>query len=142
MRPPSIMMFERLFLASLALSLLGFVLNYGQISDVATSDPGMAQLGLGMGFLIGVMVASYALYVLFWFLIARRASNVAKWILVVFTVLGVLSMLPTLTGSLDATALLSLAVYALEIAAVVYLFRPDAKDWLAGKGQADPTTFD
>lgn len=142
MRPQSIIMFERLFLASLALGVLGLILSYGQIADLATSDPGMQQLGLGSGFLIGVVAVSYAVYLLLWFLIARRASNVAKWILVVFTVLGVLSALPSLTGSWNVTLLLSLAVYALEIAAVVYLFQPDAKAWLGGKGQADATTFD
>ena len=77
-----------------------------------------------------------------WHLIAHRASNAAKWILVVFTVIGVLLALPGLAGPWNSTLALSLMVYALEVLAVVYLFRPDARAWLDGKGQADPATFD
>jgi len=142
MRPKSIVMFERLFLASLVLGALGVLLSYQKLTDLAANDPGMRQLGVGSGFLVGVVIASYAVYLLLWYLIARGASNVAKWILVVFTVLGVLFALPGLAGAWDSTSALSLVVYALEILAVVYLFRPDAKEWLAGKGQADPATFD
>jgi hypothetical protein len=61
---------------------------------------------------------------------------------VVFTVFGAISTLPALAGSWDSTLVLSLVVYALEILAVVYLFRPDANAWFNGKGQTDPATFD
>ena len=142
MRPQSIVMFERLFLASQVLGAAGVVLSYQKLTDLAANDPGMRQLGLGSGFLLGIVIASYAVYMLLWYLIARGASNAAKWILVVFTVLGVLFALPGLAGAWDSTSALSLVVYALEVLAVVYLFRPDAKEWLAGKGQADPATFD
>lgn len=142
MRPQSIIMFERLFLASLALGAVGFLLSYPRMADLAANDPGMRQLGLGSGFLIGIVIASYAVYLLLWHLIARRASNVAKWILVVFTVAGVIVALPTLTGPWTSTFVLSLVVYALGILAVVYLFRPDAKAWFGGKAQADPAAFD
>ena len=142
MRPHAIVMFERLFLASLVLGALGVLLSYGKLTELAANDPGMRQLGLGTGFLVGIMVASYAIYLLLWYLIAHRASNAAKWILVVFTVLGVLFALPGLSGTWDSSFAISLVVYALEVLAVVYLFRPDAKEWLAGKVQADPATFD
>ena len=142
MRPHSIIMFERLFLASLVLGILGSLLSYQQITDLAANDPGMRQLGLGSGFLIGIVIAGYAVYLLLWHLIARRASNVAKWILVVFTALGVLVALPGLAGPWNSRQVLSLMVYALQVLAVVYLFRPGARAWLDGKGQADPATFD
>ena len=142
MRPQSIVMFERLFLASLVLGVVGVLLSYGQMAEFASGDPGMRRLGLGSGFLVGVLGVSYAVYLLLWYLIARRASTVAKWILVVFTVLGVLSALPALGGPWNATLVLSLAVYALEIVALVYLFRPDARAWFAGETQGPPVTFD
>lgn len=142
MRPQSIVMFERLFLASLALSAVTFVLGYQDALAVIANDAAAQQFGLGAGFLLGVVAVSFAIYLLLWVLIARRASNAAKWILVVLTAFGVLSALPTLTGTLTTTLLLSLAVYALEVAAIVFLFRPDAKAWLGGKEPADPATFD
>ena len=142
MRPQSIVMFERLFLASLALSVLSFILNYGDMTDVLARDPGMQQLGIGSGLVVGVAVAGYAIYLLLWYLIARRASNVAKWILGVFTALGVLFSLPGLAGPWTLNFLLTLVASALGVAAVVYLFHPDAKAWLDGKRQVDPATFD
>jgi hypothetical protein len=141
MRPPSIIMFERLFLASLALSLVGFALSYEVMLEEFAREPGMAELGLGSGFVLGIVAVSYAVYLLLWFLIARRASNVAKWILVVLLALSVISLVGLFAGPWDWMALTGLAVYALEIAAAVYLFRPDAAAWLRGNA-VDPTAFD
>lgn len=141
MRPNSIIMFERLFLASLALGLIGFAISYEEATAMVANDPAAMQLGLGSEFLIGATLFGYAIYLLLWFLIARKASNVAKWILVVFTVLGVLAALPSLGGPWGLANLLALAVYVLGVAAVVYLFRQDARAWFKGKGQADPATF-
>lgn len=137
MRPKSIVMFERLFLASLALAALNFALSYEDAAALIANDAGAQKMGLGGGFLIGVTAVSTAIYLLLWFLVARMASNIAKWILVVFVGLGVLSALPALTGTWNATLVLSLVVYALEVLALVYLFRPDAKAWLGGEKRAD-----
>ena len=137
MRPKSIIMFERLFLASLLLGLLNFGLSYRDAAALVANDAGAQKLGLGPGFLIGIMIVSYAIYLLLWFLIARMGSNVAKWILVVLTAIGVLSALPALTGAWDVTLALSLAVYALEILALAYLFKPDSKTWFGGKGEGE-----
>lgn len=142
MRPQSIVMFERLFLASLAISVLGFILNYREMTEVLARDPGMQQVGLGSGFIVGTAVVGYALYLLLWYLIARRASKVAKWILVVFVAISVLSTLPSLTGPWNSTIVFAVVIAALEIAAVALLFQADATAWLDGKATPDPTTFD
>jgi len=51
-------------------------------------------------------------------------------------------MVPSLAGPWDAMQMLSLAVFALLIAAVVHLFRADAVAWLKGEVPADPAAFD
>jgi hypothetical protein len=143
MRPQSIIMFERLFLLSIAVSAVLTVLTYDEVLLALTSDPGMRQLGLGSGFLIGVLAGSFVIYLLLWHLISHRASNAAKWILVVLVALGTLSAVPGFRQlTADLTTLLSLAGYALEIGAVAFLFRADATAWFKGKSQADPATFD
>jgi hypothetical protein len=142
MRPKSIIMFERLFLGSLVLGALNFVLSYQSAAAEVANDPGAQQLGLGGGFLIGTTVAAFAVYLLLWVLVARQASTPAKWILVVFVALGVLFALPALGGAWNVTLVLSLVVHALEILALVYLFRPDAKAWLGGQEQVDSATRD
>jgi hypothetical protein len=142
MRPPSIVMFERLYLASVASGLLTYIVGYEALANDLMSDPGVAELGLGSGLVTGVIVVSLTISVLLWFFIARKASTVAKWILVVLTAIGLISIPATLAGPLDALALLGLASTALSIAAIVFLFKEDAKAWFAGEGTADPTTFD
>ena len=100
---------------------------------------------MGQGFAVGSFVVGIAIYLLLWFFIARKASNVAKWIFVVLLALSVLSVLYTLAASfaLTVTTLLGLAIYALEISAAVFLFRDDAVAWLTHKEPtADPATFD
>ncbi|MBO9517828.1 MAG: hypothetical protein J7493_07155 [Porphyrobacter sp.] len=142
MRPQSIIMFERLFLASLVLSVLSLIIGYQAVVDALASDPSMQQLGLGVGFVMGVAVVGYAIYLLLWYLIAHKAANWAKWVLVVFVAFGVTSLRAALTGPWNLTTILGLAVYVLEVAAVVYLFRADAKAWLSGTQEADSATFD
>jgi hypothetical protein len=136
-------MFERLFLASLAISAISTFFVYDGVERALTTDPSMQRLGLGSGFLIGLLVASFAVYLLLWYLIAHKAANVAKWILLVLVVLGVLTSLPgVFQASFDFATLSGLAAILLEIAAVVYLFRTDSDAWLKGEQPRDPTAFD
>jgi hypothetical protein len=142
MRPPSILMFERLFLASLAVSAASIVIGFDSMVDQLASEPATAALGIGGGFLAGIMAFGMAISLLLWFLIAHKASNVAKWILIVLAALSLISLPAMLTGPMDTTVLLGLASYALEIAALVYLFREDAAAWFRGEWQSKPNAFD
>jgi hypothetical protein len=145
MRPPSIVLFERLFLASLALSVVNFVLGYDAMLAELDRQPGMRQLDLGAEIAVGTMVISLAIYLLLWFFIARKASVVAKWILTIFTAFGVVAQVyrvATVGFAIDVNAVLGIAYYALAIAAVVYLFKPDAEAWFKGEKPADPAAFD
>ena len=142
MRPPSILMFERLFLASLALSVVSFFINYDSMLRDLDSQPGVAELGLGSGFVVGSMAVGLAVYLLLWFFIARKASSVAKWILIVLLALSVISLPALVLAPWDLGVVLALAVYALEVVAAVYLFRDDARAWFKREWNADPATFD
>jgi hypothetical protein len=141
MRPASIVMFERFFLASLVVSIVSFFLSYGQLGE----DPTLRQAGMGTGLVTGLMAVSIALYLLLWFFIARKGSSVAKWILTVLTALGIASLVYTLAtvGVVwNFVGVLSLAYYVLAVAAVTYLFKPDTAAWFKGETPADPTAFD
>jgi len=145
MRPPSIVTFERLFLGSLALSVIAFIVGYGAMMEQSEREPALQQLGLGGGFVTGAFAVGVAVYLLLWFLIARKASRVAKWILVVLSAIGLFSFLYSLaTGEvrLDLSALLGAAYYVLEIAAVVCLFRTDANAWFRKEEKAEPAAVD
>lgn len=148
MRPTSIIRFDRAYLASIAVSIISTALSFEQTRAQLATDPSSAQLGLGTGFLAATFGFSIGLALLLWFLIARRASNVAKWILMVLTALGLLMMLGTFANlaAVGGTELaLMLAATALQLVAVYYLFQRDARDWLASKGRVeavDPAVFD
>jgi hypothetical protein len=132
MRPQSIVMFERLFLAALALSVLTFALGYETIMASVTADPTMRQAGLGSGFLIGALAVEYALYLALWYLIARRGANWAKWVFLLVLAISLTSLPRAFGSDLSLTVLLGLAVQVLRILSAVYLFRPDAAAWLRG----------
>jgi len=146
MRPKSIVMFERLFLASLAMGLFVLALGYEDMMAALANEPTFQKAGVGAGFVIGLLAVVYAVYLLLWYLTARQGVNAAKWIVVVLTVLDALAALRALAGPWDAMLLLSLAARALAVAAVVYLFQPDAVAWLTrakqGDEAADPATSD
>lgn len=148
MRPTSIIRFDQAYLSAVAVGLLNTALSFEKTSAELASDASSAQLGLGTGFLFAMLGFSFGLTLLLWFLVSRRASNVAKWILVVLTAASVLMGLTSL-ANLTAFGGLELALMllgiGLQLVAVYFLFRRDAREWFASNGRGgvvDPTVFD
>lgn len=72
-------------------------------------------------------------YLLFWFFVYRRGSNIAKWVVVAITAGSVISLginMPEVTAIGSAYAFAAGISFVLQITAVGMLFRPDAVDWL------------
>ena len=147
MRPQSIERFEKVYLGSIALGLVNTALNWGELTaSVQKATTGGVVLGPS------VMIVSIALglviSLLLWFFIVRRASNVAKWIFVVITAIGVFGVLSSLVNPSAPKGLAmigGLAATALQVFAAWLLFKPDAAEWLESKGASgagDPSTFD
>jgi hypothetical protein len=147
MRPRSIELFEKVYIAAIAIGLVNLVVSWNQIGGMLESPEAQAA-GMGPGFLVGISVVSLIISLLLWYFIARRASNVAKWIYVVLTAIGLFGVLSSLANPLAPKGLamiLSLAATALQVFAAWLLFKPDAKAWLESKGAdgpADPSTFE
>jgi hypothetical protein len=135
-------MFDRLFLGSLAVSALGVFLSWDEMTAQLANEPGVAEMGLGSGFIAGAIAVGFAISLLLWFLVSQKASNLAKWILVVLAALSLISLPSMLGGPWDLTAILGIASYVLEIAALGFLFREDAKEWLRDQRPSDPATFE
>ncbi len=146
MRPQSIVLFDRIFLLSVGLGMINTALSFQDNLAYMKADPATAQAGFGAGFLILTQGISFAILLLLWYFIVRRASTVAKWILVILTAIGTLAILPTL-GTLAErglfTMIVALIITAMQIFALVCLFRADAKVWFKSRGQsgADPDIF-
>lgn len=146
MRPRSIVLFDWLFLGSLALGVINTAMAFEGNLALIRADPAASQAGFGTGFLLFTTAAGFAIPLLLWYFVSRRASNVAKWILIALTGIGVLAIVPALEqlaklGTLPMVV--SLLITALQIIALALLFRGDAKAWFATRGQGapDPDVF-
>ena len=147
MRPQSIQLFEKVYLASIAIGLVNAVLSWSQV-DAMLADPRMQAAGVGTGTLVLGVVIGILVPLLLWYFIARRASNVAKWIYVVLTAVGLFGFLSALANPMAPKGLITLlgaAATGLQVYGAWLLFRPDAAAWFESKGAdgpGDPETLD
>ena len=133
-RPRSIILFERTFIIATVLSFISLAVEYRTnptAFSVETSDDPLAPW-LAVGVIALVAVVSWAL----WYGVARRASMVAKWLVVTFLVLSAISLgflwfYPEPNAYL-ANVINTVACVFNAVAAWA-LFRTDARDWFAGR---------
>ena len=143
MKPQSIRRFDQLYLGSIALSLVGYFISYDAMVTQMETRTAAAGVELGSGAVIGTIVLGLAVNLLLWFLVSRKASEIAKWIIVLLFVVGLISAIglpgsPGLfAGPWTLIKTISAAIVLLEAAAVYYLFQPDAKIWFAGTPSID-----
>ena len=135
-RPVSIVWFERCYLGSLVVGLIGGALQYPQVAAKMAETPGADQFG--PSFFPAMMAVGFALSIavtlLLWFFTARKGAVVTKWIITVLLVLQVLNLgfaavmhrLPEGLGGVIA-----IVAFVLDAVAVWQLFRPDAEAWFA-----------
>lgn len=137
-RPPSIVRYERLYLASFVLGLVASAINWQGREAQLASNPALANLQwlAPVSLVIGIVIA-----VTLWYFTARRPSAAAKWVVVVFAALSVLGIVGNiftlLKGGPVIAVIVGLVVSALYIAAAVLLFKPDAKLWFGERIDGD-----
>ena len=147
MRPKSIELFEKIYLGTVTFSFVIAVFNWVNVS-ATLETPELKALGAGSNLLIGIMALSLIFSLLIWYFIARRASNITKWIYVVVTGIGLFGVIGSLANPLTPKGILlvgNIVVVALQLYAAWLLFKPDAAEWLESKGASgpgDPSTFD
>ncbi|MBB6424319.1 hypothetical protein [Sphingopyxis sp. JAI128] len=143
-RPPSIIWFERFFWGSILIGFLSAGFAWKDMAREIERDAAMMSATTGLVFLGFVLAITVGISIAFWYFIARRGSNVAKWIYVVWTGLG---SLWTLVSLFDPAAVRGAALVAslistlLTLASIACLFRADAVAWLTGKAPVDPGIF-
>jgi hypothetical protein len=145
MKPASIRRFDLFYLGSTALSLVAYLLSYRPTVAAVEAKTAAAGMQLGQGTVISTMAIGLGVSLLLWFLVSRKGLAVAKWIIVVLFIGGLLSAFGLLgspgllQGSWTMLKTISALILLLEAVAVYYLFQPDAKDWFAGgaKGGGD-----
>ncbi|WP_174298439.1 hypothetical protein [Sphingomonas bacterium] len=132
MRPISIVNFERCYLGAIVVGLVNSLLVVPAM--LRTPQVAQATATLGTGFLYGSIAIGIAITLLLWYFAARRASVVAKWIIVVFFAFGVLGLVRNAMAGFPAglSGVLSIVALVLQAVAVYLLFRPDANAWFRG----------
>lgn len=142
MKPASIKKFDVLYLGSIVIGLIGFAINYASISQLANAELAAAGAeGIGAGVLIGGLMFGIAISLGLWFLVSVMRIEFVKWILALFAAYSVLSLLMSLGTEMGGGLNLVFGVLStlVSIAAIWFLFQPDAKAWFAEKrGSGNP----
>jgi hypothetical protein len=128
MRPKSIVLFERLVLLGLALGIINAFLVSGRMQAMLAAQ----GKGMTMGTVYLIQAITIVLYLLLVWFISRKGSPIAKWIYIVLAVLGLVIGIAGLGQAMQFGSIpliINLIQYAITIATIYLLFRPDAKAW-------------
>ena len=142
MKPESIRKFDMFYLVSLAISALAFFLGYDAIVAQFGAEGAARGFDFGPSIAIGAFAISMVISLLLWWLASPKRISIAKWIIVLLFVLGLVGLPGTFADGLTTLEIVGLLATIAQAAAIWYLFRPDAKAWFAGTEPADPQTFD
>ncbi|MXO62980.1 hypothetical protein [Qipengyuania oceanensis] len=134
MRPQAIRNFDYLYLGSLVLGVISFVLNYDAIIAEVQRETAANGMEMGGGLAIGSLIFGLIVSLALWFLVSRLRIEIVKWVLVLFFVFGLIGM-PAVFAQLPSLhAVISLIVTVMQAIAIYFLFTPEAKAFFADKG--------
>lgn len=141
-RPRSIRLFEQLYILSFVLGLATLALTWSQRTAMLARIPGIERLGW---LLPATTAAGIAIAVTLWYLVARRGSAAAKWIVVAFAAFAVFQIGALVIGLAAGRSLQPLVIIVgglqnlAYVAAATLLFRSDTRAWFGeaprGTGQ-------
>ena len=120
MRPKSIVYFEGLNLASLALGILHSYLGWTEMVQMASP-----------AFVLSVQLFSIGLLAGLTLLVSRRQSRVALWVLVALFAIGLPIVWAQLSsGTFTGVVWITGIQFAMQLAAISLAFTPSARTWL------------
>ncbi len=139
MRPQSIVRFEQLYVAKIV---LGVVATLWGLNGIRNTAPGMALI-LSSQFVVGALVVGLigglVIELVLLHFVVRRASDLARWIVVLFFAISFMSLL---YGMVKGTFFtlgsypVSLLAFAISAGSVWFLFQPDAVRWFKGEAKS------
>ena len=135
MKPAAIKRFDGLYLGAVALSLLATVMDFDDLRAAMEAELALrgAQSATDAAIIVGLAVSA-AFSLALWFLISVLRIGLLKWIAALFAAYGVVAFaLAVGEITFDLAAILSLLVVLMNVAAVYFLFTPEAKAWFAAK---------
>jgi hypothetical protein len=136
MRPKSIVNFERIVIISILFGIVSSFLTRAKMEAMMAGKPHLSSNAT-----LGIQIVVILLYLVLIYFISRKGSPVAKWIYVVLCVLGLvfgLVGLPLMMQMGPLPMIIAAVQYALSIASLWMLFRPDSKAWFSEGRTVDP----
>lgn len=133
MKPQSMKLFDYAYLGSIFLGLLQFISGYGTLKAQVAAQS--ATSGVALSPLLPMMAyaAFAAVQLLLWFLVSRKRLVVAKWIIVLFFLLSLVSVGSYFAGPMPLYEIYGLLALIAQAVAVAMLFRGDSIRWLNGR---------
>lgn len=128
MRPASILHFERILFAALSIDLINNLLSWNLMAARIAAE-GMAPNPLA---LLAMSLASPLVGLLFWYFVARRRSNIARWVMTAVVAVGAAAFAykaAKIGATMDRLLVLGLVSELLKAVAVFRLFTGDANRW-------------
>lgn len=139
MQPNSIKKFDLLYLGAVALGLINGVLSYGMMKAELEAQLAGTGIEVGMGSLIGGLAFSLVISLALWYLVSRLRIELVKWVMLAFLAFGLIGLPALFVNGFQFTDIIAIIVFAMQAAAIYFLFQPDAKAWFAEKnGPIDP----
>lgn len=134
MRPDSIRKFDLFYLASVAVGLASTLLNYDRMEQALQEQLAASGMTGGTeGFLLSGLAIGFALSLALWFLTSRMRIGAMRWLLLLFVAYRAVSIPYALSTGLGSFSITGTIAVLLQVIAVWFLFRPDAREWFATK---------
>ncbi|WP_379548535.1 hypothetical protein ACFCW2_05035 [Qipengyuania sp. DSG2-2] len=134
MKPDSIRKFDILYWASVLVGIGGALLVWDE--SVALVNAEMAASGIedmGAAAMIGSLAFSLLISGVLWMLISVMRVEVVKWVLAIFLAWGAISLVMQMAVTPLTSMITGIASTVFSLAALYFLFQPDAKEWFAEK---------
>lgn len=142
MKPASIRRFDVFYLAWVALTVIDFFLQRdAYVAQVDAAARGSGAM-LGSSFVIVIFVIWVLFMLLLWWLVSARHSVIAKWIIVLLTIIGVFGVPDLFRHGLTTPVIVALLMLVASVGAAYSLFTPGAKAWFARTTPVEPGTDD
>lgn len=130
-KPQSIKLFDYFYLGSMFLGVLAFITGYRAAKAELAAQTAEAGISIPPETLIAGYALGSLICLALWFFVSAQRSSIAKWLIVVFFLVSLISIGDYLAGPMPLSEIYGLASIIAYAVAVGLLFRGDAARWLA-----------
>lgn len=132
MKPATIRRFDLFYLAWVVLTVVDFFLQRDAYVAQVDAQASASGVALGATYVVVLFAIWILVMLLLWFMVSRKRSVVAKWIIVALTLLGVFGVPNVFSHALTLPGIVALLSLVVSVVASYSLFGAQAKAWFSG----------